>query len=254
MLAEIIKHSKVDLNNIAAFIRANHVEPDWLNMHLPYGRSMSQCIQATEQMAIPSAAIKRRLSNEYSEQIPKRVATSERPEYALHTQYPNYQYLPPPAASHVNILPRPLNGDHREPRSPAPKPDGPRKRGRPSRADKAKRDLHPLLPRPSSDQTSPILHSPHPVPSPGSQNGLASLASRSDKLPTIMPGPRPSSATRPITPPEYVATSRSSASPRARRASTSPRTGARAGSAGAYQSTQAEGAARGSRVKQVLTE
>lgn len=37
VLAEIIKHSKVDLNNIAAFIRANHVEPDWLNMHLPYG-------------------------------------------------------------------------------------------------------------------------------------------------------------------------------------------------------------------------
>lgn len=237
-------------------------------MHLPYGmfeetlleipadsagRNLSQCMQATENMAIPSASMKRRLSNEYTEQTTKRLATTERPEYALHTHYPAYQPLPPPTAPHVNILPRPMNGDIREPRSPAPKADVPKKRGRPSRADKAKRDLHPLLPRPSMDQTSPVLQSPHPVASPASQNGLVPLAPKTDRLPSIVPGPRPSSATRPITPPEaYNAPVRSSASPRTRRASASPRVGASA--PGAYHASQADATTSNSRARHVFAE
>lgn len=217
---------------------------------------MSQCIQATEQMAIPSASIKRRLSNEYTEQTSKRLATSERPEYALHTHYPAYQPLPPPTATgpHVNILPRPMNGDRREPRSPAPKVDMPKKRGRPSRADKAKRDLHPLLPRPSLDQTSPVPQSAHTAPSPSGPNGFVSLAPKTDRLPSIMTERRPSSSSRPVTPQEaYAALSRSSASPRERRASASPRVSV--GHAGTYQPSQPESSrAPNSRSKQVLVE
>lgn len=231
-------------------------------------------MQATEHMAIPSASMKRRLSNEYTEQTSKRPAMFERPEYALHPQYPSYQPSPHPAGSHVNILPRPLNGDHREPRSPAPRSDVPKKRGRPSRADKAKRDLHPLLPRPSLDQTSPVLHSPYPVASPGSQNSFVALAPKTDRLPSIVPGPRPSSATRlttppraPTTPPEapktspgaprtppeaYIAMSKSSAGARAPRASASPR--AAPGGTGPYQPSQPRVGVSSSRVKQVLAE
>lgn len=213
-------------------------------------------MQATDQMAIPSASIKRRLSNEYTDQSSKRLAMSERPEYALHPHYSTYQPLPPPTAiaSHANILPRPMNGDHslREPRSPAPKVEIPKKRGRPSRADKAKRDLHPLLPRPSLDQASPMPQSAHATASPGGSNGLVPLAPKTDRLPSIVTERRPSSSSRPVTPQgAYVAVSRSSASPRAGRASASPRVGV--GSAGTYH-PQSDASASNARAKQVLAE
>lgn len=211
-------------------------------------------MQATEQMAISSASIKRRLSNEYTEQNTKRLATSERPEYALHTHYPAYQPSPLPTATapHINILPRPTNGDCREPRSPVSKIDLPRKRGRPSRADKAKRDLHPLLPRPSMDQTSAVAQSAHAIASPGGPNGLVPLAPKTDRLPSIVTERRPSSSSRPATPQAaYVAVSSSSVSPRARRASASPRGGT--SSEGTYQ-TQTDAAASNARAKQVLAE
>ena len=48
----------------------------------------------------------------------------------------------------IQIAPRPSNGHRPSPHpSPPPLTPAPKKRGRPSRADKAKRDLRPLLPQ-----------------------------------------------------------------------------------------------------------
>ena len=191
---------------------------------------MNQCIHAAEQLGIPSStSLKRRSSSDHTEHTLKRSATAERPEYSLHASYaPSYQ-AQPPAAPHVAILPRPASSDHRDPRTPG-KVELPKKRGRPSRADKAKRDLQPLLPRPPAHQTPPTgraLQSPSApqnwrAGSQPAQNGLAPLASKRTAVPSLLSSPI--TASRPITPPEaYLPTSRSPSSPRARMSTASPR-------------------------------
>lgn len=47
MLAEIIKNSKLDIGSLAAFIRSNQIEPDWMTMQVPYGKFIgSQTVQS----------------------------------------------------------------------------------------------------------------------------------------------------------------------------------------------------------------
>lgn len=183
---------------------------------------MNQCMHAAEQMAIPSASMKRRSSNDHTGNVLKRLATAERPEYSPHTSHqPGHQPLPPPASPHVSILPRPANGDYRDPRSPV-KADVPKKRGRPSRADKAKRDLQPLLPRPPASQATHAPQAPARATSHSAQNGLAPLAPKRTAVPALLASPI--TAARPITPPEaYIPTSRSPGSPQGRTSTASPR-------------------------------
>lgn len=38
VLAEIIKSSSIDIDSLLAFINANHVDPNWMNMQLPLGK------------------------------------------------------------------------------------------------------------------------------------------------------------------------------------------------------------------------
>lgn len=54
MLAEIIKNSKLDINSLAAFVRSNQIEPDWMSMHLPYGKCSERLWnpQLTKQVGI----------------------------------------------------------------------------------------------------------------------------------------------------------------------------------------------------------
>ena len=196
---------------------------------------MNQCMQAAEQLSVNAHSIKRRLSNDQSESNPKRLATAERPEYTMlgsHYHYPHYQ-LPPPAPTQASILPRPASGERRD-HPPQFKPDPPRKRGRPSRQDKAKRDLQPLLPRPSFPAASQLLHtsaSPQVAGQgtiPTSASHLAPLAPKIPEAPSLLASPL--STGRPITPPEaYVPTVGGSASPRGSIRSSSPR-GEQAGS------------------------
>ena len=192
---------------------------------------MNQCIHAVGQLGIPSStSLKRRLSTDYTEHAPKKPATVERPEYSLHTSYHSAYHQPPPGPPHVTILPRLTSSDHRDPRTPA-KVELPKKRGRPSRADKAKRDLQPLLPRPAAPQASPTLlapqspsepHNPGQAGSHPGQNGLAPLAPKRTAVPSLLASPV--TAARPITPPEaYIPRSRSPSSPMARTSTASPR-------------------------------
>ena len=104
-------------------------------------------MQAVDRLAGTSSTLKRKGSTElHGKSSTKRAAAAG-------------SYEPGPSAHHigiasvtqppVTILPRPANGF-----DPAPNPSPPvpaaapaKKRGRPSRADKARRDLRPLLPQ-----------------------------------------------------------------------------------------------------------
>ena len=107
---------------------------------------MNQCIQVAEHLSIPSTAIKRKTISAQDDHVAKRRALSDQPEQTISASSNTTQYHPAASSpSHVAILPRPANGFHTSLAS-QPQVTAPRKRGRPSRADKAKRDLRPNLP------------------------------------------------------------------------------------------------------------
>lgn len=170
VLAEMIKASTLDITALAHFILSKNIEPNWMQMQLPpgtygllqskscrlmlLGRNMIQCVKAAEDMAIMSPFMKRNLSNGPTRHGTKRNAPVDDAE-----EYSAVSVLPMPTTSHVPIAPRPTN---RCPEVPQPYERPPRKkRGRPSRADKAKMDLRPnlpphLAPRPPLVQLSTI--------------------------------------------------------------------------------------------------
>ncbi|OAQ68099.1 hypothetical protein VFPPC_13619 [Pochonia chlamydosporia 170] len=148
VLAEIIKSSTVDIDNLLAFIVANHVNPDWMSMQLPLveGRNMNQCMKVIESMGGPTSSPKRPSTSSQGE-LGSRGTNSS---VAGDTTGSSAQHLSPPMVNvPVAILPRPANRPDHGPVATPPTPPSatrPKKRGRPSRADKAKRDLRPNLP------------------------------------------------------------------------------------------------------------
>lgn len=170
-------------------------------------------------MGISSPSLKRRSSNDYNDQSSKRPSRAAHPGYPPPVPIqPSYPYPPPPAAHpHASMMHYQAPSDYRQRRQPD-KPDPPKKRGRPSRADKAKRDLQPILPRPLAPQLAPQVAHPthfsppsHIVDVPPSFNGLAPLAPKRTTLPPMLPSPvRPAG---PITPPEAYVTSKGSPRP-----------------------------------------
>lgn len=155
---------------------------------------MNQCMQMAEYLSIPSASLKRKPSNEHIDHGSKRRAMSD---YLAQPPAPTdsfeHQAALPTAPPPVAILPRPPNGSAESPPSqpPAAAAAVPKKRGRPSRADKAKRDLRPLLPQHLAPRPPPQALGPN-TPRP------------------ILPAVSPGLDQRPITPP--TAYSASSAS------------------------------------------
>ena len=159
---------------------SKHPRHDLASLLIPWtGRTMRQCIRATEQLSItPQNAAYNNAS--YSPSTYATVLRRPPPD--------NYQPHPPlpPLYSHqVPILPRPVNGSQAQTQVPPQPPDPPRstgppmpkKRGRPSRADRAKRELRPLLPQhmmqrqsteprqilPASASTSAVPNSERPT-------------------------------------------------------------------------------------------
>ncbi|KAK2004824.1 hypothetical protein LX36DRAFT_235676 [Colletotrichum falcatum] len=185
ILAESIKTSNLDVGLLAGFLRTHKVEPDWLKMQLPSGRTMEQCLAVTGQMLqgpmrIPD--LKRKSMTDLVDQPSKRLAVAspmeppaQLPSLASATQnlapYPPMSVpsvLATPSQPHnpqlANIQPRPTsmesmgvpNGSSTSgQQQPASLP--PRKRGRPSRADKV-RQLRPLLPQ----HLTPLAPAPAP--------------------------------------------------------------------------------------------
>lgn len=129
------------------------------------GRNMHQCVEAIERMSIPVPSLKRKSWEDDQEERPaKRISYPDVQEHMHHTteQRPNTP-LPSGLAMPMTGYRRPSNGQapNAQHRTVASEP--PKKRGRPSRADKAKRDLRPLLPQPPATALAP-------VPSPVSTN------------------------------------------------------------------------------------
>ncbi|KAM0436048.1 hypothetical protein ACHAPT_002940 [Fusarium lateritium] len=127
LLAEIIKNSQLDVKILGRFIKSNRIEPNWMQMSLPAGRPMAQCMRAVDGLDIKPRGRKRKVT--YKED-PDSQSSKEPPSSSSQELPP----LPRPsiASKHVPILPRPsssgsLESPLSQPAAPLPK----RKRGRP---------------------------------------------------------------------------------------------------------------------------
>ncbi|KAH7326394.1 hypothetical protein B0I35DRAFT_133817 [Stachybotrys elegans] len=193
VLAEMIKASSVDIDSLVFFIKSQGIEPDWMSMQLPLGRNMNQCVQVAERFGIrsSSSSLKRRLSDSPHDYPAKRMSFSDSLDQPRPSPTKMSHPGPTTASSHVPILPRPPNGFHQGPPPPPPAaPVAPRKRGRPSRADKAKRDLRPILPQ----QPVPL------APASSTHHGQQSASANTGRpiLPAVNTIQRPRALTPPV--------------------------------------------------------
>ncbi|TWU72592.1 hypothetical protein ED733_003067 [Metarhizium rileyi] len=143
VLAEIIKSSTVNIDILLTFINTNQVDPDWMSMQLPLGRNMNQCMQVVEQMGGPAS----KRPSTSSQDAPALKAANSGVASDMAT-FSAVHLLPSASNVPVPILPRPSNvlDQAQVDTLPTQSTTQPKKRGRPSRADKAKKDLRPNLP------------------------------------------------------------------------------------------------------------
>ncbi|PSR90423.1 hypothetical protein BD289DRAFT_481763 [Coniella lustricola] len=175
VLAEYIKASQVDTEQLVGFIKMHRLQTDWFSMQLPGGRNMHQCMRAASSMldiqldlpSLPNLKKRKSASDLLTEQqAPKRMASmthipyQHRPSSRAQDQTAQILPQPSPQAPHqqpglmprtVNIQPRPAP-DAKQPtaegygvfqsKNPSngynvfqSNPTG-RKRGRPSKAEK----------------------------------------------------------------------------------------------------------------------
>ncbi|KAF7553086.1 hypothetical protein G7046_g7190 [Stylonectria norvegica] len=162
MLAEVIKTSRLDVRVLANFVSEHRIEPNWMQMQLPPGLNMNQCVQAIEGMRILNRlGEKRKLTDIHAEQVAKKIAlssTKNPPVSSTSTKNPPISSTKPKSLK--PILPRPSNVLIKAIPEQAPSP--PKKRGRPSRAEAASRTgpsqppyLVPLAPRPEKHTQPP---------------------------------------------------------------------------------------------------
>ncbi|KAF0326494.1 hypothetical protein GQ607_006394 [Colletotrichum asianum] len=211
ILAEVIKTSNLDLGHLVDFLKLHKTEPNWLKMQLPPGRTMEQCIQVTEQMfqgpmRIPD--LKRKPVGDLLDKPSKRLAVAspmeppaQLPPLASASQGPSAyanpmsvrSLLPAPTQLQQtplpNIQPRQMNAGpesgtasngYSSPNQPPAAPPPPRKRGRPSRADKA-RQLRAMLPQ----HFTPLA----PAPAPRNSAGESPSTPAESSAYSLSPGP-----------------------------------------------------------------
>ncbi|KAG7147908.1 hypothetical protein HYQ46_003233 [Verticillium longisporum] len=186
ILSEMIKQSRLDVDILVNLIKGfKEFEPDWLKMPLPHGRTVNQCLEAADAMfqtTVERPNLKRKSMGELQEVpfkrrvLPASLGHSTQPSTLTPAaQLPAQSLLNQSSlsgsAQHVNIRPRP-------PRTGPPAPGetqlvpAAKRRGRPSRADKAK-SLRPVLPQ-LAPRTEPPPLAPHvPGSSTSSMSGVA---------------------------------------------------------------------------------
>ncbi|KAF5549011.1 hypothetical protein FPHYL_9761 [Fusarium phyllophilum] len=157
LLAEIIKHSQLDVQYLESLVR--HIEPNWMQMQLPNGRNMAQCMETAQNMCIGQRGTKRKASEEESN-------TQNNTDGQLH----NNQALPllsqhsPAQNSPANFQRQPAMapGLHlQQPKQPEQPPK--KKKGRPAYAGRDVTSQRPFNPRPIAPKPSAqILQNPHP--------------------------------------------------------------------------------------------
>ncbi|KAG6027251.1 hypothetical protein E4U41_000994 [Claviceps citrina] len=144
VLAEILKSSDICVEHLWQFIKANQIAPNWMNMQVPLGRSLSQCMQVVEQMrdVPPRPDI---LSAGSSGEINR---AQQLEHTSGHVASPRLNKPPPSSTwTPTTNLPRPCTGHDQSLGSAFPPGHKQsKKRGRPSRADKARKNLFPNLP------------------------------------------------------------------------------------------------------------
>ncbi|KAE9577263.1 hypothetical protein CGMCC3_g6985 [Colletotrichum fructicola] len=191
ILAEVIKTSNLDLGHLVDFLKLHKTEPNWLKMQLPPGRTMEQCIQVTEQMfqgpmRIPD--LKRKPVGDLLDKPSKRLAVAspmeppaQLPPLASASQGPS-AYANPMSPRQMNAGPESgtASNGYPSPNQPPAAPPPPRKRGRPSRADKA-RQLRAMLPQ----HFTPLA----PAPAPRNSAGESPSTPAESSAYSLSPGP-----------------------------------------------------------------
>ncbi|KAJ0109281.1 hypothetical protein J7T55_009612 [Diaporthe amygdali] len=207
VLAEYIKASQVETGQLVEFIKTYNLQADWFAMQLPGGRNMHQCMRAASQLLdrelqLPSLPnLKRKSVSDFSEHVPKRVASMTPIQYQPRQPPPLPQPQPPaqtqpqlpqlhqPVATSRAIQPRPSS----DPKQPAVEGYGVfqskspsngygvfqsnptvRKRGRPSKAEKEAQARANSVNYPTS---TPVPISPKPAISPATGTPVAGHAS-----------------------------------------------------------------------------
>ncbi|KAI0883378.1 uncharacterized protein GGS22DRAFT_29672 [Annulohypoxylon maeteangense] len=131
VLGEMIKVSTIDVYTLVEFIKAHHVEPNWMSMQLPGGRNMNQCFGAVETMFQTKYPPPNLTSF-------KRKSLSDLVDHPAKRQAMMAPLEPPVTAARV-IQPRPPPNGY-PPAVPVsispPVTSTGKKRGRPSKADK----------------------------------------------------------------------------------------------------------------------
>ncbi|EXK95127.1 hypothetical protein FOQG_03811 [Fusarium oxysporum f. sp. raphani 54005] len=158
LLAEIIKHSQLDVIYLENLVR--HIEPNWMQMQLPNGRNMAQCMETAQNMYIGQRGTKRKASEEESSiqnnidgQLPSDQALSllSQPSPAQNSPA-NFQRQPA-------MTPGPHLQQHQQPEQPPKK-----KKGRPAYAGRDVTSQRPFNPRPIAPKPSAqILQNSHSV-------------------------------------------------------------------------------------------
>ncbi|KAK4249877.1 hypothetical protein C7999DRAFT_39006 [Corynascus novoguineensis] len=217
LLAEMIRLSPLNVGILVDFVRSHGIQPDWLNMQVPSGRTLSQCLQAAEIMLNtpmqPPSPLIPSLKRKSLGDLPdygghKRQAVLSPGELSPHGFAPGPQSAP--TAQPVNIQPRP-NGYapalqsagapsvSAAPYNPAPTA---RRRGRPPKSAQNSWQVTypPLSPAPSVPHpNSPGLqsHTAHQAPAQAppdpkrAKKSLPEIAPRpAQGLPTMEPGDR----------------------------------------------------------------
>lgn len=176
---------------------------------------MHQCVEAIERMSIPVPSLKRKSwDGDYEERTAKRMAYQDHPDHKHpptdHSPMPQGIVMPAPGD-----LRRASNGHIASPQRPTV-PEPPKKRGRPSRVDKAKRDLRPILPQPRIPPR-PVSADAYSVPSPGGfrpiQPALLPALNIAVAHPSTPTGPYPPAARQVRSPPATSPNSRVQGSP-----------------------------------------
>ncbi|KAF5531102.1 hypothetical protein FNAPI_13390 [Fusarium napiforme] len=159
LLAEIIKHSQLDVQCLESLVR--HIEPNWMQMQLPNGRNMAQCMETAQSMYIGQRGTKRKASEEES-------STRNNNDGQLHSNQalPLLSQHSPAQNSPANFQRQPAmaTGPHlQQPQQPQ-QPEQPpkKKKGRPAYAGRDVTSQRPFNPRPIAPKPSAqILQNPH---------------------------------------------------------------------------------------------
>ncbi|KAL2257950.1 hypothetical protein VTK26DRAFT_8928 [Humicola hyalothermophila] len=210
ILAEMVKVSQLDVGVLVDFIKSHGVQPNWLDMQLPGGRNMNQCLRAAEVMfdaPMPPPVItplKRKSLGDLPDHVTKRQALSSPGETSPRGNPYNANVLPAVENQLPSIQPRP-NGYaplaptpsvSAAPYNPAPSS---RRRGRPPKSIQNTWQVStyphispaPIAPSPAPTGTSQP-HSPNlrgPPAYSTAQPGVPDARAKKRALPDIAPRP-----------------------------------------------------------------